>query len=364
MRVIDEKGKLFSKINIIDFLVVLFLLCLLPAFYFGYQVLTKIPLADAPEKEFFEAEIDSLFVKIKPELVKAISVGDKETNENGLVIGEILSLGQSTPYKYEFDIGENQKITKEDPLLKQIGAKLRLKAEVKQGKPYYKDKEIKIGLPLEFNTSKYILNAVPFEEEEEKEFFEAEIDSLFVKIKPELVKAISVGDKETNENGLVIGEILSLGQSTPYKYEFDIGENQKITKEDPLLKQIGAKLRLKAEVKQGKPYYKDKEIKIASPIEFKTSKYNLLIVPFEIKRERIIDLFVTLIDLGEGLLKEISVGDKELDKNGDTIVEILSLGKVENSYTAFDLGGAYDQLKRNAVKSTGVLSHCWHLSKC
>ena len=137
----------------------------------------------------------------------------------------------------------------------------------------------------------------------------------------------------------MIGEILSLGQSTPYKYEFDIGENQKITKEDPLLKQIGAKLRLKAEVKQGKPYYKDKEIKIASPIEFKTSKYNLLIVPFEIKRERIIDLFVTLIDLGEGLLKEISVGDKELDKNGDTIVEILSLGKVENSYTAFDLGG-------------------------
>lgn len=32
--------------------------------------------------------------------------------------------------------------------------------------------------------------------------------------------------------------------------------------------------------------------------------------------------------------------------------------------TAFDLGEAYDQLKRNAVKSTGVPSHCWHLSKC
>ena len=32
--------------------------------------------------------------------------------------------------------------------------------------------------------------------------------------------------------------------------------------------------------------------------------------------------------------------------------------------TAGCLVEAYDQLKRNAVKSTGISSHCWHLSKC
>jgi hypothetical protein len=32
--------------------------------------------------------------------------------------------------------------------------------------------------------------------------------------------------------------------------------------------------------------------------------------------------------------------------------------------TASHLVEAYDQLKRNAVKSTGVPSHCWYLTKC
>lgn len=43
MKIIDEKGRLFGKINIIDFLVILFLLCILPGFYFGYQILTERP---------------------------------------------------------------------------------------------------------------------------------------------------------------------------------------------------------------------------------------------------------------------------------------------------------------------------------
>ncbi|GAG14296.1 unnamed protein product, partial [marine sediment metagenome] len=156
MRVIDERGRLFSKINVIDFLVILFLLCLVPAFYFGYKILTKKPEVIEEEKEFIEvAEIDYKFIKVSPELAKIISIGDKERDEDGQVIGEIVSLGQNMPYKYEFDIGEEQKIIKEDPALKQIEAKLKLKAEVKGGKPYYKDREIKIDSPLEFKTEKY-----------------------------------------------------------------------------------------------------------------------------------------------------------------------------------------------------------------
>ena len=41
---IDKKGRIHIfkfKINIIDFLVLLFLLCLLPMFYFGYKIMTK-----------------------------------------------------------------------------------------------------------------------------------------------------------------------------------------------------------------------------------------------------------------------------------------------------------------------------------
>ena len=41
MRIIDEKGRIFGKINIIDFLAVVFLLCLIPMFYFGFRVRSK-----------------------------------------------------------------------------------------------------------------------------------------------------------------------------------------------------------------------------------------------------------------------------------------------------------------------------------
>lgn len=41
MRIVDDKGRIFSKVNIIDFLVLLFVLCLMPAFYFGYKIMTK-----------------------------------------------------------------------------------------------------------------------------------------------------------------------------------------------------------------------------------------------------------------------------------------------------------------------------------
>ncbi len=41
MKIIDEKGRLFSKINIIDLLAILFLLSLTPMFYFSYRIIAQ-----------------------------------------------------------------------------------------------------------------------------------------------------------------------------------------------------------------------------------------------------------------------------------------------------------------------------------
>ena len=126
--------------------------------------MAKKPLE--PKKEFVEIEKGFRFIKLEPEVLKIISVGDKELDKNGQVIGEIIGLGQSTVYKYGFDIGQGQTIVKEDARLKEIRTKLKLKAEVRQNSLYYKDEEIKIGLPLKFETNKYSVAAIYFEEEE------------------------------------------------------------------------------------------------------------------------------------------------------------------------------------------------------
>lgn len=46
IKIIDEKGRLWVlgwRINLIDFIVILFFLCLTPMFWFGYKICTKKP---------------------------------------------------------------------------------------------------------------------------------------------------------------------------------------------------------------------------------------------------------------------------------------------------------------------------------
>ncbi len=193
MRIIDEKGKIFGKINIIDFLVILFFFCIMPIFYFGYKILI---LEDKIPKEFVEIETSCLLIKLEPEIAELISIGDKEFYENGELLGEIIELDQSEPYRYIFNLGANQIIIKDDPRLKQIKAKLKLKALVKENKPYYKDREIRVGLPLELETEKYSIEIVPTEaEEEEIEEKKIILSMKFISIFPEIAEVIKVGDE-------------------------------------------------------------------------------------------------------------------------------------------------------------------------
>ena len=43
--IIDDKGRVFGKINIIDLLVVIFILSLTPMFWYGYKIFNKKPIA-------------------------------------------------------------------------------------------------------------------------------------------------------------------------------------------------------------------------------------------------------------------------------------------------------------------------------
>ena len=43
MKIIDQKGRLLGKINVIDFLAIIFFLSFVPMFYFGYKNLHKKP---------------------------------------------------------------------------------------------------------------------------------------------------------------------------------------------------------------------------------------------------------------------------------------------------------------------------------
>lgn len=285
MRIIDERGRLFRKINIVDFLVILLLLCLAPIFFFGYKILTKKSIMIMPEKEFIETEIDTLFIKVKPELLKHITVGDKELDENREVIGEIVSLGQSEPYRYEFDIGENQKIIEEDPVLRQIEARLKLKPEVKEEKPYYKDKEIKIGLPIEFKTSNYIIIAIPSEEEEEEEKEKwMSLRAKFSRVVPEIAKIVQEGDIEKDAFMRTIARIRSIISNKP-SLVTSIYEGAFITLNHPFDRDIEVSLEVLCVEKEGAYYFKNDLTKMGNNIKFIADLYSVsgLIIGIRVK---------------------------------------------------------------------------------
>lgn len=162
MKIIDEKGRIFGKINIIDALVIIFFLCLTPMFYFGHKILNKKPIpaieqqpSPESEKKFIEIEIDCQFLRLTSETIRLISPGDKELNKKGQVIGEIKSVSKSTPYIHQIDIGSGYIFFKEDALLKQALVVLKIYAELKGDKVLYKGKRILMNGTINFDTSKY-----------------------------------------------------------------------------------------------------------------------------------------------------------------------------------------------------------------
>ena len=169
MKIIDEKGKLFGKINVIDFLVLLFFLCLTPMFYFGYKIFNKkppqntpapiVPIIESP-KTFIETELNFILNKLEPETARLILKGDREVNEKGEVIAEIISLGRILPVTYEIDMGDQQKLIKDDPALKKIPALLKIRAEFRDNTLYHKGKPIKANSVIDFVTGKYKLEAL------------------------------------------------------------------------------------------------------------------------------------------------------------------------------------------------------------
>jgi len=179
MKVIDEKGRLFGKINIIDFFVIIFLVSLIPMFYFGYRLSNAKKLAQRAleaqralgaqqVKKFVKIEIFGNLIEVPPYLLKSITIGDKETNEKGEGIGEITWIGEPGPFKYTYNLGEDEnailkKIELEDPELKQLLVKFNLMAEVRGADLYHNGQIIKLVSPFVFKTYKYSVKVMPID---------------------------------------------------------------------------------------------------------------------------------------------------------------------------------------------------------
>lgn len=329
MRVIDENGKLFGKINVIDFLVILVLLCFLPTAILAYKIISE--RNKMTQIDFMELELDCKFIKLSPRVAESISPGDKELNANNKVIGEILSVEDIASYKYQFDLGGGLELEKDDPYYKSRICKVKIAAENRDGNLYYKSVAIKKGSKLRFNSEEYNEEFILLEEEEEKkEEKELELFVILKNLDKEVSKLVTIGDKELGVNGEIVAEILSLGRPEDNILEFQLAKGGIISTKEKNKKQISAKMKLLCGIKNdSQPYYKDKELTFREPFVFTTDNYSTECYLSNVYNAYQIGVWkrlkVRFVGMAPEISKIVNKGDVEKAINDEVLARISSI---------------------------------------
>lgn len=280
MKIIDGKGSLFGKINIIDFIMILLLLFSIPMFYLGWNIFTGKHSSSV--YMLAEQVMRCKFIKVNPETLKLIAVGDKEVDIDGNVLGEITWVGVSGPYRHQVNFGKDEEQSIDDSVLKEIPVKIRIKTSISGSNLYYKKSQIAVDSAFEFKTAKYSITAIPLSNRMEKW---VKVKVRFNGVTPELSNVINRGHLEKDISGKIIGimsEIISikLSQISALKME----ENRLVLITDPYRTDIMAGLDILCVDKDGTLYFKNFPVKIGSQIIFSSDIYLLSGVIIEVER--------------------------------------------------------------------------------
>ncbi len=271
MRIIDEKGRLFGKINIIDFLIIFFLIFMTPTLYFGYKLFhRRLVRVEANLKEI---EMDFKFIELRPEIAKVVAVGDKELDENGVVIGEVTWVGQGRFNQYRIDLGGDVHKIIEDQELQELPVKMKLKVKIKEDTMYYKERPINLRSRIYFKTNKYAVTTIPVTARDEKWI---QVKVKFPGTSPELSNLIDKGHIEKDQDGRIIGELKEIVSKEPAALSVvKLEEDKTIAVGDPYHNDIVALLNILCENKDGALYFKNYSVKIGNQISFSSNMYSV-----------------------------------------------------------------------------------------
>lgn len=289
MKIIDEKGRLFGIINIIDLIVVILLLGLIPMVYFGYKIFSNRPksVTSIIGSEFStEIKLACNFSKVPIDVAKLIAKGDKELDSAGKIIAEITDLGPSEIYIDEYDLGGDNIIAKENQKFKNVVVTLKLKANVNSGKLYYKGcYAIYLGGQFRFCTNKYEIFGTIVEDNFKPSAYKYLNFCLTIKgLNPEEARLICVGEKEYGDNNQLIAEIIRVDDVENDFFMLDLNNITPVYISDTDKKQVSLVAKLFCYAKEnGNVYFKGRKISNNSIVELKLSKniYNARINKYD-----------------------------------------------------------------------------------
>jgi len=141
MRIIDDKGKLFGLVNVLDLIVVIFVL-LVAVSAVSHHILSAKALKGAPAKS---AEGEELLLKV----VYYAQPNEIAQNKNILRPGDKDIMGTATLEKIE--------VRPVDEKRSDIIVTIKARCHMLDGQYYYSNMSVKVGLPLTFLAPRYAL---------------------------------------------------------------------------------------------------------------------------------------------------------------------------------------------------------------
>lgn len=151
MKLIDEKGRLFGKINIVDFSIILVFLICIPAFFYIYKVLGKRP-AMVP---FRWVQIEAVTFTI-PEFAELFKPGDVSLDELGNPDGKLLKIFKKD-HAYSGRVKDAAPDKHEHTIPVFLELELLCSKNIKNNRLYHKRAQLTVNLEEGFNfiTDKY-----------------------------------------------------------------------------------------------------------------------------------------------------------------------------------------------------------------
>lgn len=246
MKLIDNRGRLFGKYNIIDVMVVLFILLVV-------IVGARFVLVQ-PEAEW-------TIVKVRagnqPDYVAdSLAVGDLLLGGEGNVIGNITEL-QILP-----DGGDN----------KNIVMKLNLNTETQDNKTLFNDNELKIGSSIGISTKKVtVKGTVTIAGFEGRKITKEELVDRTVQLeirnaRPWLADAVSEGASQRNSKNRVVAEVVEKNVE-PAEVVFTTETGEVVKRDHPVNKDVTLGVRLTLEEREGGLYFQGRKVSISRSLK-------------------------------------------------------------------------------------------------
>lgn len=158
MKIIDEKGRLFGKINIVDFLIIILICVIIPVFFHIYKILGKTPT----RIPYSWIKVEAVTFTI-PEIAELIEPGDMSIDRFGNPDGRMLKiLKKDSKYGEKIKSATIEKTSEAEyeariPIFLELELSCTKSAESEPW--YFRRKPLLISLDnkFEFTTDKYRL---------------------------------------------------------------------------------------------------------------------------------------------------------------------------------------------------------------